>query len=234
MTNDPFNFWYDKKAYDLHGLSMCLADMSDEEFVSYVNGTKNDFANWIENALENSQLADKIRPIIEKDIILATLNEELNGEQTKLSIGSTSVHSDSLVQEVMKKNDEFFKTAENKAETIHDEQTSEIAPEISKAETEINKTDTEMNKAETQISKAEDSPKVEAKSKLSLIDFPGLRKKEKEKEKEKSSKTDSTTPTQLNFGLRDHHFKQDFFAGLLFGIIIGGLLTLIALKLGII
>jgi hypothetical protein len=44
-----------------------LFSMDDATFVHHMNAEKNDFANWIENALGDSLLAEKIRHLNKKD-----------------------------------------------------------------------------------------------------------------------------------------------------------------------
>lgn len=201
MTSEPFNFWNEKKAYDLEGFVSCLNEMSDEEFSSYVNNSKNDFANWIEYSIQNIELAEKIKPLLDKDSIKSTVSDFISAEQNKLMIGTTKVvQDDSLVKEVMQKNEDFFKNA---AEAYKKEN-----PEPDKKE--ILESDKKEN---NELSK-------EKGSKLSLIDLPLLKKNKSENKSEVILKRKS-----------ENRIGQDFLAGIIFGLIIGALLTLIAIQL---
>lgn len=182
MANEPFNFWNGKKADDLEGFVSCLGEISYEEFSSYVNGSKNDFANWIEHSLHNQDLAERIRPLIEMDLIRATVSNFISSQQNKFFIGtSNEVNEDSLVKEVIQKNEDFFKdTAKNENEEKSGE-------------------------------------KNEAKgSKISLIDFPSFKK--------------SNNKPNLDRKF-ENWLIQDFIAGVVFGVFIGALLTLILIQL---
>lgn len=46
---------------DLNDLSTALESISDEVFTHHVNEEKNDFADWVENILEDSVCADSLR-----------------------------------------------------------------------------------------------------------------------------------------------------------------------------
>lgn len=182
MTNEPFNFWNGKKADDLDGFVSCLGEISYEEFSSYVNNSKNDFANWIEHSLNNPDLAEKIRPLIEMELIRETVSNFISSQHSKLFIGTAKdTGEDSLVKEVIQKNEDFFKDA-------------------AKKENEDNPADKNNEKG----------------SKLSLIDFPSLRRNKDKQNSEKKFK---------------NWLVQDFIAGMVFGVFIGALLTLILIQL---
>lgn len=190
MAGESFNFWNGKSASNLEELAAVLKEMSYEEFSSFVNTSKNDFANWIEGSLENRNLAEKIRPLLEKDLILAVIEDSMSKKQDKLIIGTTAaIQEDSLVKEIMKKNEDFFKEAEEKGH----------------ANPEHKNNSKEEHKKEDFVLKGKnDSAKENEKgSKLTFIDVPKI----------KSSS------------------KHDFLIGIIFGIIIGFLLTLIIQQL---
>lgn len=167
MTNEPFNFWNDLKAYDLDGLLSALSKMSDDEFSSYVNNSKNDFANWIAGSLQKTELAEKVRAVVEKDLIKATISSFMESEKNKLIIGTgKSIQEDSLIREVMKKNEDFFKySEENKTpeEKLKEEHHLDDKKEDKKLPSDHDK----KADAETQ--------KTEKGSKLTLMDVPALK-----------------------------------------------------------
>ncbi len=60
-------------------LIQMLENMEDAEFQHHVTDDKNDFATWIQEALKNQELAQKIQPLKTKQEIVAALKEA--GEQ---------------------------------------------------------------------------------------------------------------------------------------------------------
>jgi hypothetical protein len=192
MTNEAFNFWNEKKAYDLDSFVSCLDTMSDEEFSSYVNNSKNDFANWIEGSLQYIELAEKIRPFLEKDLIRVTVVNYMGAEKNKLMIGvSKDIQTDSLIKEVLQKNEEFLKNADLN-------RTDAAKFSVEKETAEVKKNTEEEVK----------SSKSEKGSKLSFVDLPGIKK-----------------------GKSENKISRDFFVGVVFGVIIGALITLIVIQL---
>jgi hypothetical protein len=107
MVENAFNFWGERVAVDLEGLLFCLSEISDEEFLTYING-KNDFANWIENALHNKGLAEKIRHLTDRELLKETIAFFLYGQDKMIVASPKSFNQDALVQEVLKKNEEFL------------------------------------------------------------------------------------------------------------------------------
>jgi hypothetical protein len=61
----------------LNDLRKALTYMNDEEFSHHVNQERNDFANWVRDALQNSELYEKIKNIHTKEELLATLQNPL-------------------------------------------------------------------------------------------------------------------------------------------------------------
>jgi len=178
MTDEPFNFWNDRKAYELEGFVSCLDEISDEEFASYVNVSKNDFANWIEYSLQNVELGEKVKSLLERDLIKEAVSSFINSKQNKLIVGTTkAIQDDSLVKEVIQKNENFVKNS-------NDEKRVEA------------------------LSLKSEKGSAEKGSKLSLIDFPQFKKA-------KGSRIS----------------VSDFVAGLIFGLMLGILITLIVLQL---
>ncbi|HIH31455.1 TPA: hypothetical protein HA235_01995 [Candidatus Woesearchaeota archaeon] len=68
MNNAPYEqefvFHNGSRAKNIFELSVFLENMPDNEFRSFVNEQKNDFANWIEYVLEEKDLAIKLRATI--------------------------------------------------------------------------------------------------------------------------------------------------------------------------
>lgn len=180
MAGEPFLFWNDKRADDLKSLVAVLGEISYEEFATYVNQSKNDFASWIEGSLENKELADKVRPLLENDLIRAVVSDFIEKEN-KLIIGTKNAHADdALVKEIMQKNEDFFKSPENATERASQSMHAQ-ADEF------------ELKSAEKQ---------AKSGSTFSLADAPIL-------------------------GRKKERHASELVAGLIFGVIIGALLTII-------
>lgn len=68
LVNAPCNeccFWTcdGRVLHNLHDLHHALEEMSDESFCHHVNKEKNDFAKWVEEVLEDGQLARQMRRV---------------------------------------------------------------------------------------------------------------------------------------------------------------------------
>ena len=67
MINAPFEkefvFHDGKRAKNILELYEILERLSDQDFVSFVNSYKNDFANWVEAVLLDKGFAQKLRMI---------------------------------------------------------------------------------------------------------------------------------------------------------------------------
>ncbi len=124
MTGEPFVFLDRRAAFDIDNLLAALnEDVSDDEFASYVGHDKNDFANWIEYSLQNKSLADKIRPLMERDLIKAVLADAIGKETAKMIIGDTQTRHNPIVHEVLEKNIDF---EEQRKEDMQDSQQAVI------------------------------------------------------------------------------------------------------------
>jgi len=74
--NAVFNSVYDEKAFwvsdgivvhNLYELAFALGDMKKSIFKKHVNKHKNDFYEWINNTLQDEELAKKFVRVITKD-----------------------------------------------------------------------------------------------------------------------------------------------------------------------
>jgi hypothetical protein len=63
MAGEPFYLRNGLVASNTLDLANLLIVISDDEFYTYVNQSKNDFANWVEYSLQNKGLADGMRNI---------------------------------------------------------------------------------------------------------------------------------------------------------------------------
>jgi hypothetical protein len=139
MAGEPFIFWDRRAAYDIENLLAALnEDVSSEEFASYVSHNKNDFANWLEFSLQNKMLADKIRPLVERDLIKAVLYDAVGKETAKMIIADSHTVHDPAVHEVLEKsigsNDEKKDAAEVHAHEGRTHSAHPDAIDISKKE----------------------------------------------------------------------------------------------------
>ncbi|OGM25645.1 hypothetical protein A3D00_02765 [Candidatus Woesebacteria bacterium RIFCSPHIGHO2_02_FULL_38_9] len=62
---------------DLGELSRVLKTISDEDFYYHVSKEKNDFANWIEEVLDDGELAEKMRRKWTKNQILYVIDNHI-------------------------------------------------------------------------------------------------------------------------------------------------------------
>lgn len=78
-----------KNIWDLHNRLLAI---SDEEYNSHVNAEKNDFAVWVEHAVKDQQLADKLRNASNKDAAAQAVKTKI--AQLKVELGKSHVVSD--------------------------------------------------------------------------------------------------------------------------------------------
>ena len=83
-------FWLEdgRSIKNLEDLKFALENIDDELFQKHVNNEKNDFANWIEHALQLPELANNMRKTKSKEIMLLKIKdwlvaEKLKGPETK-------------------------------------------------------------------------------------------------------------------------------------------------------
>lgn len=77
IVDDRSKFFYasdGKMISSVKGLIDALSMMSEDAFRSHVNSSKNDFANWIRDVLNDGLLADKISKIYDKRELIVFLN----------------------------------------------------------------------------------------------------------------------------------------------------------------
>ncbi|MGV8168575.1 MAG: hypothetical protein ACP5N3_00800 [Candidatus Nanoarchaeia archaeon] len=154
MAGEPFIFWNGRTAFDAESLKICISEIPHDEFFSYVNG-KNDFANWLEGSLQEKELADRVRSLSERDLIVAVLSDFIEKRNAKLLIGTRgSFNEDALIREVLEKNEKFLGT---------DKQDSKETEKMEE-KTESIETKTAENK--------ESSPVKEKGSTITLVDLP--------------------------------------------------------------
>ncbi|MFA6072868.1 MAG: hypothetical protein WC758_02040 [Candidatus Woesearchaeota archaeon] len=206
MADEKFNLWNGKVVHDLEELSNALTVMTDEEFVSYVNSSKNDFANWIEYTLLNKEIANKIRNLREKDLINAIIIDFLKKQTSKMMIGSAkSFNDDALVKEIIRKNETFLgidNSNNHDVPTIDSQNKSNDFQNNSDATNKAN--GAIVNERMNVKAEQKEINKKESGSKISLIDFTIFDKIKR---------------------------NRIFFIGLTFGIIMGMLLALILVKI---
>ncbi len=73
----------DKRIKTLKALLEELRVMDEQTFHNFVNGDKNDFANWIEFVIGDKSLADTIRLFKDKDSIVKVIDEKINASVKK-------------------------------------------------------------------------------------------------------------------------------------------------------
>ena len=106
MINAPFEkefvFHDGKRAKNILELYEILERLSDQDFVSFVNSYKNDFANWVEAVLLDKGFAQKLRMSISKEqtknLFEHRLKELLDDEKS-MSIGSRNILKDTSSKE---------------------------------------------------------------------------------------------------------------------------------------
>jgi hypothetical protein len=63
--DETFKTSHGKEVKSLKHLQHVLEDISPESFKHHVNGEKNDFANWIRNAVKDPELADQMEQTVD-------------------------------------------------------------------------------------------------------------------------------------------------------------------------
>jgi hypothetical protein len=114
VNNAPYEqefvFHNGSRAKNVFELSVFLENMPDNEFKSFVNEQKNDFANWIEYVLEERELALKLRMTTNIHETRNILKKFIEPSEKKSII---SVESE-------KKIIQPFESMIKKTETVHD------------------------------------------------------------------------------------------------------------------
>lgn len=73
---------------DMKELAELLDIMSPESFEHHVNGEKNDFANWIRDAVGDKEFADKVQGIDDRKKLLNRIRDHIHDlEMTKVEGG---------------------------------------------------------------------------------------------------------------------------------------------------
>ncbi len=87
MKNAPdekmFIFWNGEKARNIFDLTEVIEKISEQEFYSYVNDWKNDFAKWISDVFNDSSLAVKLGKEKSRQGNLRVLKEVMNIESSE-------------------------------------------------------------------------------------------------------------------------------------------------------
>jgi hypothetical protein len=202
MAGEPFVFRDQRAIFNIEGLLKILNELSDEEFASYVNGSKNDFANWIEFSLGNKPLADWIRPLVEKDVIRAVLEDFISKQVSTMIIGAgKTAPEDLLAREILEKNKDFLKNEK----------------------TEEHKHEVEAENSSESKKPAEVKPSADVHSDAKLSDD----KKEKIEKAEKKSKIVVGMPFEISRKI----LIRDFVFGLISGMVLGAVLLALFVKL---
>lgn len=90
--DNEFRFKSGKSARNIWDLHKALKQMSEEEYQSHVSAEKNDFAQWIEHAVHDDELADKLRKTTSKDTAVAVLKTRIT--QLSAELGKSHVVND--------------------------------------------------------------------------------------------------------------------------------------------
>lgn len=90
--DNEFKFKDGKSAKNIWDLRKVLDHMSDEEYSGHVTAEKNDFAEWIEHAVMDKQLADKIRSSTSKNNASEIINTKI--QAMTLELGKSHIVSD--------------------------------------------------------------------------------------------------------------------------------------------
>jgi hypothetical protein len=72
-----FVFRDGKRARNIAELCHAIEYMSDDEFSSFVDGYKNDFANWVEFVLSDKRFADALRLTVSRDNTLSLFKQKV-------------------------------------------------------------------------------------------------------------------------------------------------------------
>lgn len=112
MIDAPFDqefvFHDGRRIKNLLELSYFLENMSQQDFESFVNDKKNDFANWIEYVLHDKELSDALRLTkkmnITKDIIrekiIQITNNSINSSNSVNSVNSVNSNSVNSIKSI--------------------------------------------------------------------------------------------------------------------------------------
>ncbi len=87
-----FRFKEGKTAKNIWDLHKRLLSMPDEEYSSHVAADRNDFAEWVEHAVQDPELADNLRKATTKEIAAETIKTKIS--QIKVELGKSHVVSD--------------------------------------------------------------------------------------------------------------------------------------------
>ena len=82
-SEQQFHFRDGTNVADLEGLKEKLESVGYDEFYGHVNEDKNDFANWVEEILEQPKLATKLRAVSSIVETVELLNEALYPEEAE-------------------------------------------------------------------------------------------------------------------------------------------------------
>ncbi len=116
---------------NLEDLREELRFMNNEEFLSYVNNEKNDFANWIEYVVGDKELADRLRMTKDKEKTFNLINSRLiflrikleNREENEIKEGKKEIHL--LKKDIKKEGTETFGDIEKEKKDMLKEEKNE-------------------------------------------------------------------------------------------------------------
>ncbi|MCG2718813.1 MAG: DUF5752 family protein [Nanoarchaeota archaeon] len=72
-----FFFYTGQEARNLYELIEGIEELTDDEFVNYVNYSKNDFSDWVRDALRYPELADHLQHLKHREEFLKVLKREV-------------------------------------------------------------------------------------------------------------------------------------------------------------
>ena len=90
--DQEFHFKDGKTAKNIWDLRKRMELMGDDEYGSHVGPNKNDFAEWVQHAVNDSQLAEKLRKSTNKDMAIEVLKTRI--QQLSVELGKSHVVSD--------------------------------------------------------------------------------------------------------------------------------------------
>ena len=98
-----------KSILNLYELSLSLVLMSQNDFLNHVNDQKNDFADWVENALELPQIASSIRLKRSKVELIAYIQSLSKNQVSSSMQSSEKIRSKALEKSLEHTKNELIK-----------------------------------------------------------------------------------------------------------------------------
>ena len=193
---------------NLYEFTNSLASMDDETFKHHVNKERNDFAEWIRHVLKDEGLANQISRLKNRGSILKKINKRLSNAGKKKKIEEKKPH---FWSKAGKQKEDAAKSAvlggDKSAAAKSKEQTTgnEHHQEVIRKLDEILLKEKELNKREQKVQEIE-------------------QRIEKKLAKAKKNNNTNGAGTEAKF------FSREFVQGLLTGLLITSILSLIYIK----